>query len=233
MNLLSLSQTDALLATGMLDQSDTLDSYARLKRVGVQLASEDGATKEVIAFGNLKQIQAALFTFAVQGNYRNLTLNFTTENLVVSKDTVKIDGAASTLLDAIVKGGYTVRLGMGVFGTLNVELGDIQLTPSSISVIEVMDKDMNVLSLKTGFGAQVVALFERAEAIGYDVETRRTNMNRREIGQNLDLTYVNQIYGVPLLDPGASTASTRAIWKCSMRKCTKAGNGSFCPTICP
>lgn len=201
MNLLSLGQTDALLKTGLADSSDTLDSYNRLSRVAVKLVSADGATTEVFDFGNLKQMQASLFTYAVQGNYRQMQLSFSTKNLVVNKNTTKIDGSASTLLADIVAGGYNVRLSLGVYGTLNIELGDINLTPSAVEVVEVTDKDGAVLSLTTGIGATIVDLFSRATAIGYDVEARRTNMNLREIGQALDLTYSNQVYAIPLLSP--------------------------------
>ena len=198
-SLLGLSQTEALLSTGILDNSDALDPNVQLSALYMKIT--DGTATEVVKFDSLIQMPSATFTYAVQGNYRQMNLNMDTNALLVSKNTKQVDGSVSALLAPIVTGEYNVRLSTGVYGSTNLELGDTSLTAGAVSVFEVTDKDGNVLDTTTGVGKTIADLFVSATMIGYDLNARRTNSNRRERGQLLDLTYFNMVYGVNLLAP--------------------------------
>lgn len=196
-SLLGLAQTDALLQTGILDSTDALDTAIGLDAIYVELA---GQTPEVLKFST-SRLPLATFNFAPQGNYRLMQLNFSTESLKVDKTTTKIDGSPSTILANLVNGQYTVRLGVAVSGSVNCELGDTQMMATDITVESVRDNTGALLDMTAAPANAIVALFNGAKLIGYDLEARMTNSNRRQRGQLLDTSYYNQIYAVPLRSP--------------------------------
>lgn len=197
LSLIGISQTDALLASGVMDVTDSVDTAISLKNIYVKL---DGATDEVISFGVLKAPRA-VFNYAVQGNYRQMQVNFSTQSLKVDKDKKKADGSASTILAPVATGDYTVQLGLQVNGEINVETGETMLLASKVYVVSVTDSAGVVHTPDSASVAAVVAVFDNAEAVGYDLAARRTNANRRQRGQLLDVTQYNQHYAVPLLSP--------------------------------
>lgn len=197
-SLLGLSQTDALLQTGILDSTDAIDTAIGLDKLYLTLGT--GAGQEVIRF-DTRRLPLATFNYAPQGNYRTMLVNFTTQSLLVGANTLKVDGSASTLLAAIVSGGFQVRLGVMVSGQVNCELGDTTLMASKLQVVSIRNPDGEALDLTTGQGATFAAIFAGATMSGFDLEARRTNSNRRERGQLLDTTFYNQVYAVPLRAP--------------------------------
>src|ERR1019366_4385855 len=70
-----------------------------------------------------------------------------------------------------------------------------------LSVVSVTDNTGAVLDLTTGNGLIIANLFAGASVIGYDLDARRTNLNRGMRGQLLDTTFYNQVYAVPLRSP--------------------------------
>lgn len=199
-SLLAISQTDAMLETGLQDTTDSIDTAIALSGLYLQLSNADGSTKEAIKF-NTARLPLATFTYSVQGNYRMMNLAFDTNSLLVNKNVKKVDGSASTLLASLVTGEYSVRLAVQVSGSVNLELADTNVFASDVTVAKVTDKDGNVLALDGATAAPIVALFAGAKMIGYDLDARRTNLNRRMRGQLLDTTFYNQVYAVPLRSP--------------------------------
>ena len=198
-SLLGISQTDALLETGMLDSTDAIDPAIKLGALYLQVGSGNGA--EVIKFKSVANMQSGTFTYSVQNNYRLMTLNFISNALVLNVNTKKADGSASTVLQPIVQGNYEVKLSVQVFGNVNLELADTQLSAGQVSIFEIRDEDGNIVDQTTGAGATIATALAGAQIVGYDLDARRTNTNRRERGQLLDLTFFNMVYGVPLLSP--------------------------------
>jgi hypothetical protein len=197
-SLLAISQTAALLETGLQDTTDSIDTAIALAALYVKVT--DGVTNEVVSF-NTTRLPLATMHYAVQGNTRLMNLAFNTSSLLVNANTKKINGAASSLLAPVTAGNYSVRLGVSVSGSVNLELADTNIFASKLAVVSVTDVDGNVLSLTSGVGATIAALFINAEVIGYDLDARRTNINRRMRGQLLDTTFYNQVYAVPLRSP--------------------------------
>lgn len=201
-SLLAISQTEALLETGLLDNSDSIDPSIQLSKVYLRVkgAAADGSDDEAFAF-NVSLLPYANFVYSVQGNYRLNTLNFTTQALKINKDTKQVDGSASALLNAISVGEYTVRLGTSVSGSVNLELADTNLFSNKVEVVSVQNKDGVKLSLTDAAVAPIVAAFAKAELVGYELKARRTNLNRRQRGQLLDTSWNGQTYTVPLHAP--------------------------------
>jgi hypothetical protein len=203
-SLLGLAQTDALLQTGVLDSTDAIDTAIGLDNIYISLTGtvSGTATTEVFKFVT-RRLPLATFNYAPQGNYRLMQLNFQSTSLLANSTVLTVDGAASNLLAPLTQGGstYSVRLGVLMSGQVNCELGDTTMMASGISVESIRDENGVLIDPTTGVGLQIAEIFATASLIGYDLEARLTNSNRRQRGQLLDTTFYNQVYAVPLRAP--------------------------------
>ena len=199
-SLLGISQTEALLATGVQDQTDAIDSSVRLASIYLKIKGTVAGqpTFNVIRF-NVEKLPLSDFNAAPQGNTRLLQLNFSTDSLYLTKDHLAVDGAPAPLLNQL--GTNTVRLSAQLFGSVLQDKGDTQVTAAPVEVAKVTDDSGNVLDMASGVGLTVASVFAGAEVVGYDLLAYRTNSNRRQRGQLIDTQYMNYLYTVPLLPP--------------------------------
>jgi hypothetical protein len=193
-SLLGISQTEALLETGLQDSTDSIDTAVALEAIYVLIGDN------VVKFNTLR-LPLATFTYSVQGNYRLMNLAFTTDSLLVDKDTKDVAGAALAELAALTAAEAEVRLSVSLSGSVNLELADTTVFASDMTVFSVTDNGGASLDPLTGAGKALADLFIGAKVIGYDLDARRTNVNRRQRGQLLDTTFYNQVYAVPLRSP--------------------------------
>lgn len=196
-DLLALSQTDALIASGVMDATDAIDSSMRLGALYVKIP--DGVNPPAVVKFNVSNLPGADFNHAVQGNTRLLQLNFDSASLRVTAATKGVDGAAVTFLAPLADN--VVRLSATLFGSVVQDTGDTTVNTGAVSVAKITTADGQVLDLSTGTGATLAALFAGAEVVGYDLIGHRTNSNRRQRGQLVDTQFVNHLYTVPLLPP--------------------------------
>lgn len=196
-DLMALSQTDAMLAAGLEDQTDAIDSSVRLAAIYVEV---DGASnvKEFFKF-ETQNLPLSDFHAAPQGNTRLLQLNFSTEALGFTSGLKQVDGSASALLAAL--GTNSARLGVSVSGNVLQDVGTTTVNAFGLSVKGVFDNTGNALDTSTGTGATVATVFANAKIVGYDLIAYRTNSNRRNRGKLLDTQHINYLYTVPLLPP--------------------------------
>lgn len=199
-SLLALSQTAALLETGLQDTTDSIDTAIALAAVYIKV--KNGSNVDVLKF-TTNRLPGSVFAAAQQGQARQMNLNFDTVDLKIDGTTTTVSGAAPAGLTAIASGNYVVRLGLSVYGSVNCELGDTSLTATPITVQSVKDASGNSLSLTSGAGQTIANLFADAVTgpIGYDLDAQRSNLNRRQRGQLLDVSFYNQLYMVPLRSP--------------------------------
>jgi hypothetical protein len=193
-DLLALCTSDALLASGTQDQTDTIDPAISLTNVYLKVGDD-------VIRVNTRNLPLSNFTYSTQNNYRVQSLNFTTSSALLNKDTVQADGSALVDTLDIVTGDYIVRLQLQVSGSVNIETGSCNLFANSISVYSVQDANGNQLDMTAGAVTTLVALLESGELIGYDLEAFRTNANVRQRGQLIDVTRYTQLYNVPLRSP--------------------------------
>lgn len=194
MDLLGISQTDALLSTGTMDQTDSLDPAISLKNIYAVF----GADKVRILVANLP---LSNFTYSTQNNKFVETLNFTTSSVLLTKDSKNVDGTDFTVLDEIKANNLSVRLDVAVNGTVNIETGELVVYGNNISVHSIRDVNGNMLDLASGPAAAVVAAVAAGKLSGFDLTAYRTNVNRRQRGQLIDVTKYTQLYNVPLRSP--------------------------------
>lgn len=195
-SLLGISQTDALLSTGIMDSSDSVDTAVTLSNLFLKVTN--GGDTDIVRFGTASTA-TSVFAQAMQGNTRRVVLNFETTSLQVGAATKTATGGPLVALAGV--GSYSVRLAVSVNGAVNLELGDTELTAGSVTVVSVTSPAGDVLSLASGQGQTIAALFANASIIGYNLDAFRSNLNRRQRGQLLETTKYDQLYMIPLLSP--------------------------------
>ena len=199
--LFRLAQTDAQLAKGTLDQTDALDTQAKLNAVYVLFTSPDGVTKEVVRIGT-ENSPLNQFTQAQQGATRIMQLNFVTDDATIGKMTKLHNGAASTLLSAFQgDDANTAWLTFSVRGDIDLRDASYEFISGSVFANTVKDSTDAVLDINDASNAAMKALFATAKVIGLDLEASKVNSNLRELGQLADFNTYRQVYGVTLGSP--------------------------------
>lgn len=201
-SLLGLSQSDALVASGLQDVTDSIDPALSLSALYLKVSATIATvlTTEVIKLTTLG-LPKATFTGATQGAARDMTLAFSTDSLRVGAQTVQASGAASAVLAPVVSAGYSVRLSVNVSGGVNLQSSETSLLTGDVTVVSVTAANGTKYLPTDAAVSAIVDLFTGATMIGYDLDARRTNSNRRQRGQLLDTITYNQTYAVPLLSP--------------------------------
>ena len=201
-DMLGLSQTDTLLAAGVMDITDAIDPDINLTNLYVTVTGMVGgvSTTDVIKVP-VDNLPLSNFTYSTQNNYRVQTLNFNTTSAILSAATKQVDGAGLAVMAGIATSNYQIRLAMAASGSVNIELGDSVVYGNSVSIYSIHDANGNTVDPTTGAGLAIMQAFSTATIVGYDLRAYRTNMNRRQRGQLVDVTYYTQRYNVPLRSP--------------------------------
>jgi hypothetical protein len=197
-DLIGLSQTDTLLAAGIMDQTDSIDPYITLQNVYVSVT--DGTATDILKINTLN-LPLANFTYSTQNNYRLMTMNFTTTSVLINKLTKQADGSALVALAGIVSGDLITRLELVLNGTVNIETGETTVFGNALAVHTVQDSNGDLLDLTAAPALAIVTTVAAGKIEGYDLQAYRTNMNRRQRGQLIDVTKFTQLYNVPLRSP--------------------------------
>lgn len=197
-DLLGLSQTAALLAAGTMDQTDSIDPFVSLQNVYVSFVN--GADTDVLKI-SVANLPLANYTYSTQNNYRVMTLNFASTSILINKDTLQADGSALVALAPLVVADVIARLEVSVSGSINIETGESQVFGNALTTHSVQDNGGLFLDMGAAPAAAIVALLNVGSLDGYDLQAYRTNMNRRQRGQLIDVTKYTQMYNVPLRSP--------------------------------
>lgn len=196
-DLIGISQTDTLLANGVMDITDSLDPAVVLQNVYVKIGAD------VIKI-TTQDLPLSAFNYTPQNNYRVSVLNFETKSALFTNNTKKVDGAAlaNAALALIDTNDYIVRVKLVVNGQINIETGETTVYGNMIAVESVKTTAGTDLSLTAaGDGKTIGDAINGGTIIGYDLKAYRSNANRRQRGQLVDTTYVNQVYNVALRSP--------------------------------
>ena len=197
-DLLGISQNDALLSTGTMDQTDTIDPSIILSNAYVSFTA--GTDKDVLKF-NVGTLPLSNFTYSTQNNYRVMTLNFASTSILINLNTKQFNGAALVALAGVVTNDFIVRVEVQMSGSVNIETGETSVFGNMIHVHSIQDSDGVQLDLTAGAAAAIATIVNTGVIAGYDVKAYRTNMNRRQRGQFIDVTKYTQLYNVPLRCP--------------------------------
>jgi hypothetical protein len=196
-DLIGLAHTDAMLAKGMPDQTDSIDPGVLIDNLYIQIGS--GATKEMLKFP-VKGLGGSAYYQAPQGDWRDLVASFENSSMKVDNTTKLARGGDSTLLTTLVSGGYTVRLSVSVSAKLNLQFGGGSLSGLAVEVMSVSKAGIAV-GTDSGAGKDIADLFAGATVAGYDLAAKRSNLNKRLRGQTIDNNVKKEFYPLNLLAP--------------------------------
>lgn len=193
-SLLAISQYEAMLAAGANDQTDSIDPAITLTSLYVKVGND-------VLKLNTEAVPYSVFNPPIQMNYRQMTLNLDTLGIMINKDTKTAAGGELVTLADVKNNNLLVKLRVEATGSVNIETAETIVHGNMVSVVGVVDASGVKLDLSAGQAAAIVALFESASIIGYELKAFRTNINRRIMGQLIDTTTVTQNYMVWLRSP--------------------------------
>lgn len=199
LNLAKTCQTEALIANGVLDETDAIDPAMEMTNV---YAEVDG---NILKF-NLSNLPRSNFTYSVQGNDRKMSLSFDTISLLMNKNTKQHDGSnLVNSLAGIVTNDLIVRLELTLNGWFNIQDSNGGVYVNNFEVYSVQDASGVTLSKSVAPAMPIVTAINTAGAaalLGYDCpKAYWTNVNRRQTGQFIDTQRYIQSYTVPLRAP--------------------------------
>jgi hypothetical protein len=202
LDLLGLAQVPALIGAGIIDNTDAIDARLSLDAVYLAFpASGSPAVQGAAVRFDTSRLARNTFLKTIEGNYREMGLQFRTQNLVLNAQTTAVDGTTPSAIAGIISNNYSVFLQVNVDGRANTEVGDVQVYSSPISVYAIVDVNGNPVDPTTGAGLAVVNALAGMTLAGYDLRAYRTNSNRRTRGLLLDTTYETERYTIPLGSP--------------------------------
>lgn len=199
-SLLGIASTPALIANGLTDTSDAVDTAPALKSVVIKLV--DGGDTDVFKV-DVTAFATSNFVGSVQGQHRLMNLNFDTRDVMFNKNTKRADGSAPVALANIASQDVIVYLRLSMSGSIDLQTATTSVFGNLVEVVAVKDAAGQSLSLTAaGTGKDIADAFKAgAQIIGYELDAYRTNSNLRQRGDQLDTMYWRQQYSVPLLSP--------------------------------
>ena len=194
MDIIGLSQTDTLLAAGVMDRTDGLDRSINLQNVYIQVGAD------VLSY-NVSNLATSNFLAQPQENYKRHALNFNSHSLVVNKSKKRVDNTNLVDLAGVVTDDLILQIKINMTGTVNIEEGGLVVYGNSVKIEKAFDANGVELALTHAKVAPLVTKFNTAVIFGYTLKAYRNNLNKRQRGQLLDTTYQNQTWTLPLRSP--------------------------------
>lgn len=190
---LGLSQHPGLLSSGVFDQSDKIDTNVRLKELFVKV--KKGADESIVKF-DVSGMASAQFVAAQNAHGQQTRVNFRTSELALTSTMTDLSGAAVPALAGLI-GKSVARIKVKIDGDLHLEFGTADLSGGAPTIDSLFDS--NGTSLVVAGHAMVAGV--TLELVGYTLDARRTNSNRRSRGNLLDRDVYHENYHVGLLPP--------------------------------
>lgn len=190
-SLISITQTDGQLAQNHRDSSDALDVDMSVKRVYVQFGND------IVSF-NTKNLFGTNFVYSVQGDTQRLSLNYSA-SLALLPDTKLHNGTPLADLAAITDNDLEVQIGFDMFGSFVRDYGNGSVNASNVNVTRILAADGTKIAKDDASVAALVTILEQGKVIGYDLDARLVNTNRRTLGKLLRSRVENQMYTLPLM----------------------------------
>lgn len=190
-SLIAVTQTDGQLAQNLRDSSDALDVDMSIRRVYVQFGDD------IVSF-NTKNLFGSNFVYAVQGDTQRLQLNYNA-SLAILPTTKRHNGTPLDALAAIATNDLEVQLSFDMFGAFIRDYGNGSVNASSVNVSRILNADGTKIALDDASVEALVQVLQAGKVIGYDLDARLVNTNRRTLGKLLRSRVENQMYTLPLM----------------------------------
>lgn len=197
-NMLAISQTDAILAKGGMDNASALDRAIRLDQVCFSIAGKNASDEDVVERFpiDVSLMKAANFVEQVQGHHKDMQLMFDAKDIRVSTKSLTTKNAPSAILGALA-GEYSVSLRLVMTGSANTETGDVTVYGNAIEVVAVRNSAGVRLAETSPEYLSVAGAFASVKIEGVTFDAYRTNSDLLTRGVVLTLEQDKQVYKVP------------------------------------
>jgi hypothetical protein len=199
-DLIGISNHNALVGSGVLDLSDTIDPAGSMKNLYIKSAGNGTEPAQVLKFKTDK-LPSATFVPKLVGDTRNIAVSFETEKLKIVGGSRGVGGGTLEAITELDAAKWTVLLSIKVDGTISVSRGQCQFISGPVTIEGIRDEDGGVVDHTSGAGAALVAKFGALTAIGYDLDARFTNTNKRKRGQLIQTRAVQFRYPIWMHSP--------------------------------
>jgi hypothetical protein len=199
-DLIGISNHNALVGSGVLDLSDTIDPAGSMKNLYIKAVGNGTEPGQVLKFKTDK-LPSATFVPKLVGDTRNIAVSFETEKLKIVGGTRGVAGGTLEAITELDAAKWTVLLGIKVDGTISVSRGQCQFISGPVVVEGIRDEDGATIDHTSGAGAALVAKLGALTAIGYDLDARFTNTNKRKRGQLIQTRAVQFRYPIWMHSP--------------------------------
>lgn len=200
-DLMGISNANLLINANMLDVSDTIDPAGRLKALYVKFEGE------VLRF-KVDRMPRAVFQPDLIGDTRGAKVDFWTDDLSVSEITRTIAGATTSVIDELEAAKWVLRISVQFSGHVSLSKGESRFTVGECSVAKILNEDRREIDMTSGPGAALVAKLADLEIIGFDLDCRFTNTNRRQRGHLLQTRALQFRHPIPMHAPVTLPLST-------------------------
>ena len=201
LSLLGISQTDELVAKGLMDNTDSLDRTINLEKIFFSMANNDDSKTDVFAF-DAQILPVKGFVANPQDHHKSMLLNVKTDGLAINISTFKTaKGATSQVLEEAVAStynNYKLIFEVAISGDANVMEGNVELSAVKMALKEIRDAAGDVVPTSDGAYAALKKYADKAKLVGYTLEAYRTNSNIRTRGRLVTNEAYSHIYNVPL-----------------------------------
>jgi len=188
-DLLGISSHPGLIAAGLMNHLDSIDPRVEVSKVYVSVT--DGANTDILEF-DAKFQPNRMFLKQQYGTGNQSQLNFRSSAFAVSTATKDVsNNSAAQVFAGLATDKAWVEVSLA--GTLNLETGNVDVMGQA-SIAKRVDAD----GAEVALGSLANLTFT---VIGYKLSARRTNANRRTVGQLLDRDVFQEAYEIGLLAP--------------------------------
>lgn len=206
-DLIGISNHNQLVSSGVLDISDTIDPAGALRNIYIKVAGDGTEDARTLKF-KVERLAMATFQPKLVGDTRVAQVSFESERLKVTGTTTAVDGGQLTAVGTLAAAKWTLDLSIKVDGSVSLSRGHTQFISGPVTVEAIRDEDSQIIDQTTGAGAALIASLGELNAIGYDLNTRFTNTNRRKRGQLLQTRAVQFRHPIWMHSPVTLPLST-------------------------
>ena len=206
LNLLSISQNPTLDPNGVNDVTDSLDNSLALRNL--YLTIKDAEAHESVIKVPVWRLPLTEFQHAQEGFDRDMVLSYRTSDIPLTHLTKAVDGTEAEALAYLkdpTRQNWTIRLGLTVNGTANLEVGNIEVTATSARIDSIWEYVEATKRLEQVNDPEALKALQAAipsiTVDSYDVYSRRSNLNRRQRGLLVRIEVFRERYMIPLGSP--------------------------------
>lgn len=189
---------------GKQDQVVSIDGDVRIDKAYFKVTTASGSS--IIAF-NAAAFDGNGFLKSAQFRDRRLALDFPFNDFMLDGETLDIAGVPAVALDFMRVGANAdmdLRIGGLIGGELDTEWGNVLVNPAvgELRGVRVIrgENDYENVTDKTVISA-INAQLQKIELIGYEVDGRRANLDRRQMGIFTNTVTERVRYQIPLHPP--------------------------------